>query len=99
MSYQARITWPLLIVTGRIGACGKMKRSARPSGSGSSRTMGTKSQPSAPRPCIQMTVPIGIGAGDELDELPAGFELLASLAARIADLGRKAFTTSSRVSR
>src|SRR6188472_2085853 len=36
-----------------------MKRSCSPSGSGSSRTMGTKSQPSAPRPCIQMTVPVG----------------------------------------
>src|SRR5438105_8439660 len=59
MSYQARITKPLLIVTGRIGACGKTNRRARPSGSGSSRTIGTKSQPSAPRPCSQMTLPAG----------------------------------------
>src|SRR5712692_512322 len=59
MSYHARITKPLLMVTGRIGACGKTNRRARPSGSGSSRTIGTKSQPSAPRPCSQMTLPAG----------------------------------------
>src|SRR5258708_27111391 len=47
------------MVTGRSGACGKMKRRARFSGNGSSRTMGTKSQPSAPSPCIQMTGPEG----------------------------------------
>src|SRR5437773_541406 len=47
------------MVTGRSGACGKMNRNARFPGNGSSRTMGTKSQPSAPSPCIQMTVPEG----------------------------------------
>src|SRR5688500_16045312 len=61
MSYHARICMPPLSVTGRTGACGKMKRSCSSSGSGSSRTIGTKSQPSAPRPCIQMTVPAGSG--------------------------------------
>ena len=59
MSYQARICMPLLMVTARSGACGKMKRSASEAGSGSSRTMGTKSHPSAPRPCSQITVPAG----------------------------------------
>src|SRR5688572_22543656 len=61
MSYHARISIPPLMVTGRTGALGKMKRSCRSSGRGSSRTIGTKSQPSAPRPCIQMMVPTGSG--------------------------------------
>src|SRR5262245_52679512 len=46
------------MVTGRIGACGKTKRTAAPSSS-SSFTIGTKSLPSAPRPCIQMTAAAG----------------------------------------
>src|SRR5258705_7567304 len=49
----------MLMRTGRTGACGKMKRRGRSSGRGSSRKIGTKSQPSAPRPCSQMTVPFG----------------------------------------
>src|SRR5882724_12154877 len=60
MSYQARITKPPLMVTGRIGACGNTKR--MPSGgSDSSRTIGTKSLPSAPSPCSQMTEWLGFG--------------------------------------
>src|SRR5256884_1133810 len=54
-SYQARITYPRLIVTGRIGAWGKTNRRASVSGSSSSATIGSKSWPSAPSPCIQMT--------------------------------------------
>src|SRR4030067_2845926 len=57
MSYQARITYPLLIVTGRSGACGKMNLTA--TGRLSSSTMGTKSWPSAPRPCSQMMLCCG----------------------------------------
>ena len=40
MSYQARITMPPLIVTGRVGACGKTKRTGVPAGRPSSGTMG-----------------------------------------------------------
>ena len=59
MSYQARMRMPWLIVTGRTGACGKMKRTAP--GSSSSGTIGSKSWPSAPRPCSQMTQAAGLG--------------------------------------
>src|SRR5580765_5957432 len=61
MSYQARITYPPLIVTGCSGAWGNTKRTARPSNP-SSGTTGTKSLPSAPRPCIQITLEVGSGA-------------------------------------
>jgi hypothetical protein len=56
MSYQARIDMPLLIVTGRTGACGNTKRNAGHVESTSSGTIGAKSLPSAPSPCSQMMV-------------------------------------------
>src|SRR5688500_9590879 len=59
MSYQARMRMPLLIVTGRTGACGKTKRTGCLSAS--SGTIGSKSCPSAPRPCSQMTAARGSG--------------------------------------
>ncbi len=55
MSYQARITNPLFTVTGRSGACGNTKRTGSESGKPSSSTIGTKSWPSAPRPCSSIT--------------------------------------------
>src|SRR5688500_266985 len=61
MSYQARICMPLLIVTARTGACGKTKRTAGQSSSTSSGTIGSKSWPSAPRPCSQITLQAGAG--------------------------------------
>src|SRR5690606_6957237 len=61
MSYQARIGTPLLIVTGRTGACGKTNRIAGQSSRTSSGTSGTKSLPSAPRPCSQITAQRGSG--------------------------------------
>src|ERR1700733_15956384 len=63
MSYHARIAMPLLIVTGRTGALGKMKRGATLSGRRNSGTKGTKSVPSAPSPCSQMTLAVGGDAG------------------------------------
>src|SRR5881397_1664612 len=75
-SYQARITYPRLIVTGRIGAWGKTNRRASVSGSSSSATIGSKSWPSAPSPCIQMTDAAGRGpvsistASDEIETGP-----------------------------
>src|ERR1700735_5680587 len=63
MSYQAGIDIPLLTVTGRTGAFGKMKRGATSSGRRNSGTRGTKSVPSAPRPCSQMTLAVGGVAG------------------------------------
>src|SRR6185437_12608536 len=62
MSYQARIDMPLLIVTGRTGACGNTKRSAGHARSTSSGTIGAKSLPSAPRPCSQMMLCCGLAA-------------------------------------
>ena len=56
MSYQARMRMPMLSVTGRTGACGNTKRMPGAAGSRSSGTIGTKSLPSAPRPCSQMTL-------------------------------------------
>ncbi len=47
---------PPLIVTGRTGALGKTNRSG--AASSSMGTMGSKSVASAPRPCIQMTLPV-----------------------------------------
>src|SRR5690242_10284105 len=66
MSYHARIGMPLLIVTGRTGACGNTKRSAGHAGSTSSGTIGAKSWPSAPRPCSQVVVGGGLGGGSGL---------------------------------
>ena len=60
-SYHARIRNPLLSVTGRTGACGKTKRIGSDAGSRISPTIGTKSLPSAPRPCSQMTAAAGFG--------------------------------------
>ena len=48
-------------VTGRTGAWGKMKRSGRSGPSFNSGTIGSKSWPSAPRPCSQITQPRGDG--------------------------------------
>src|SRR3981081_4141851 len=45
-----------------VGACGKTKRIAGQPVKSSSRTIGTKSEPSAPRPCIQITETVGLGA-------------------------------------
>ena len=59
MSYQARIAMPPFRVTGRTGAWGKTKRSGRVCGRRSSGTMGSKSWPSAPSPCSQMTLAVG----------------------------------------
>ncbi len=61
MSYQARMRMPMLIVTGRIGACGKTKRTGVAAGRPSSGTIGSKSWPSAPRPCSQITAARGFG--------------------------------------
>src|SRR3954468_6042530 len=61
MSYQARMRMPWLSVTGRTGACGNTKRRASEAGSRSSGTIGSKSWPSAPRPCSQMTAAEGDG--------------------------------------
>src|SRR5712692_92031 len=57
MSYQARMRMPWLMVTGRTGACGNTKRTGF--GSLSSGTTGSKSCPSAPRPCSQITAAAG----------------------------------------
>src|SRR6266481_3530112 len=62
MSYQARIDIPPLMVTGRTGALGKTKRHARSPRRTISGTMGSKSCPSAPRPCSQITLAFGITA-------------------------------------
>jgi len=55
MSYHARIGMPLLMLTGRLGACGNTKRIAGQCGRTSSGTIGAKSWPSAPSPCSQIT--------------------------------------------
>src|SRR6266404_8441513 len=62
MSYQARMDMPPLRVTGRTGAWGKTKRHARSPRCTISGTMGSKSCPSAPRPCSQITLAFGITA-------------------------------------
>src|ERR1700722_8197050 len=61
-SYQARMGMPPLMVTGRTGALGKTKRHARSPGRTISGTMGSKSCPSAPRPCSQITAAFGLGS-------------------------------------
>src|SRR5690554_156125 len=55
MSYQAGITMPPLMVTGSRGAWGRMKRTLASAGSESAGTRGSKSLPSAPRPCRMNT--------------------------------------------
>src|SRR5258707_10711366 len=78
-----------------------MKRRGRSSGRGSSRTIGTKSQPSAPRPCSQMTVPFGSApvassmSSSGFNSIPRGrdgglgaeglYDLLAGFDVRAAD--------------
>ena len=69
MSYQARIAMPPLIVTGCTGACGKTKRTGPTASSSNASAMGTKSFPSAPRPCSTMTLAVGLGAGFEFDRV------------------------------
>ena len=66
MSYQARMTYPLFTVTGRIGACGNTKRTGSESGKPSSPTIGTKSWPSAPRPCSRITEATAGVCGDSV---------------------------------
>ena len=55
MSYQPRMGAPPLMVIGRTGACGKIKRIPGDCGRFNSGTTGTKSSPLAPSPCNQMT--------------------------------------------
>ena len=62
MSYHARIGMPPLIVIGRTGAFGNTKRNGGQARSTSSGTIGSKSWPSAPRPCSQITAWRGFGA-------------------------------------
>src|SRR6185437_4182221 len=62
MSYQARIDMPLLIVTGRTGACGNTKRNGGHARSTSCGTIGAKSLPSAPRPSSQVMLCCGLAA-------------------------------------
>src|SRR6218665_665210 len=50
------------MVTGCIGALGKMKRTPPSALRSSSSQMGTKSLPSAPRPCSTMMLVCGFGA-------------------------------------
>src|SRR5207248_1081034 len=57
-----RIRMPLLIVTAIIGACGKMKRTARRAGSARDGTTSDQPRPSSPSPCIQTTAASGFGA-------------------------------------
>ena len=52
---------PLFTVTGRMGACGNTNRIATPSGRSISGTIGSKSCPSAPSPCSQITATRGAG--------------------------------------
>src|SRR3989442_2019949 len=53
------MTAPPLMVTACMGACGNTKRTASESGRSSSGTIGSKSWPSAPRPCSQITDAVG----------------------------------------
>src|SRR6185437_1228200 len=62
MSYQARISKPLLTVTGRIAACGNTKRNGGQPDCSNCGRIGTKSLPSAPSPCNQITLWVGCGA-------------------------------------
>jgi hypothetical protein len=62
MSYHARMRMPPLMVTGRTGACGNMKRQDFSICGTSCGTTGSKSWPSAPSPCSQMMAALGLGA-------------------------------------
>ena len=68
MSYQARMRMPPFSVTGRTGACGNTKRTDSGAGSCSAGTIGTKSLPSAPRPCSQITAAFAGSAGSTMIE-------------------------------
>src|SRR5215831_6427154 len=77
MSYHARMRIPPLIVTGCTGACGNTKRIAV-FGSGRAGMMGAKSFPSAPRPCIQITLadgffPVSISIASSSSAMRSGF--------------------------
>src|SRR5499427_4089290 len=77
MSYHARMRMPPLIVTGCTGACGNTKRIAV-FGSGRAGMMGAKSFPSAPRPCIQITLadrffPVSISIASSSSAMRSGF--------------------------
>src|SRR4051812_49260369 len=50
------------MVTGITGACGNTNRTGPTASSCSSSVIGTKSLPSAPRPCSHTTVAVGLGA-------------------------------------
>jgi hypothetical protein len=63
MSYQARMAKPPLRETGRTGALGNTKRTGPIARRSSSRAIGTKSLPSAPRPCSTMMEAAGVAAG------------------------------------
>ena len=67
MSYQEGHGMPPLTVTGRTGAWGRTKRR---SGRSMWGTMDEKSWPLAPRPCSQMTAPVGL-AGPKVSRLRA----------------------------
>ena len=60
MSYHARIRTPPLIVTARTGACGNTKRSPGQPGRSNCGTIGAKSLPSAPSPCSQRMLQVGV---------------------------------------
>src|SRR5690625_3142208 len=60
ISCQARMGRPPLIVPGRTGACGKIKRTARAEAAESCGTIGSKSWPSAPSPCSHTTACLGL---------------------------------------
>ena len=57
--YEVVTGMPMLMVTGRLGACGNTNRIRSAAGSPSSGTTGSKSWPSAPRPCNQITAASG----------------------------------------
>ena len=61
MSYQPRITMPLLIVIGRIGASGSTNRIEMPAGKSNMFGNVSKSLQSAPNPCKKMIEYTGSG--------------------------------------
>jgi len=61
MSYQPRMTMPLLIVIGRIGASGSTNRIGIPAGNSSMFGNDSKSWQSAPNPCRKMIEYTGSG--------------------------------------
>ena len=63
MSYHARISMPPLMVTGRTGAWGNTYRTPSSPPFSSSAATGSKSCPSAPRPCSHTTAAVAGFAG------------------------------------